>query len=83
MIESGTAVSDKESFNYGWKLENRPIAGTFVAFVTSYKNGKVVDSYKVMQCDSCALIQKFDAFGYQKAAEDNPVWFCFGCRAKR
>ena len=50
---------------------------------TLLKNGKVVDSYKVMQCDSCALIQKFDAFGYQKAAEDNPVWFCFGCRAKR
>ena len=27
---------------------------------TLLKNGKVVDSYKVMQCDSCALIQKFD-----------------------
>ena len=50
---------------------------------TLLQNGKVVDSYKVMQCDSCALIQKFDAFGYQKSAEDNPVWFCFGCRGKR
>ena len=50
---------------------------------TLMKNGKIVDAYPVMQCDSCALIQKFDAFGYQKAAEDNPVWFCFGCRGKR
>jgi len=50
---------------------------------TLLKNGKVVDSYRVMQCDKCALIQKFDAFGYQKAAEDNPVWFCFGCRNQR
>jgi hypothetical protein len=50
---------------------------------TLLKNGKIVDAYPVMQCDSCAMIQKFDAFGYQKAAEDNPIWFCFGCRGKR
>jgi hypothetical protein len=50
---------------------------------TLLKNGVAVDVYDVMQCDKCALIQKFDAFGYQKAAEDNPVWFCFGCRNKR
>ena len=50
---------------------------------TLMKNGEIVDSYPVMQCDMCASIQKFDAFGYRKAAEDNPVWFCFTCRGKR
>jgi hypothetical protein len=50
---------------------------------TLMKNGEIVDSYPVMQCDKCSLIQKFDSFGYQKAAEDNPIWFCFGCRNQR
>jgi hypothetical protein len=50
---------------------------------TLLKNGVAVDVYDVMQCDKCALIQKFDSFGYQKSAEDNPIWFCFGCRNQR
>ena len=45
--------------------------------------GKIIEEYKIEQCDKCSKLTKFDAFGYQKAAEDNPVWFCFGCRGKR
>ena len=50
---------------------------------TVLKNGEPVDHYEVMQCDSCALWTRFDSFGYKKAPEDNPVWFCFDCRQKR
>lgn len=50
---------------------------------TLLKNGEIVDSYTVMQCDKCALMKRFDSFGYQKAAEDNAVWFCAQCRYER
>jgi hypothetical protein len=45
------------------------------------ENGEVIARYKVEQCDKCALIKKFDEFGYQKGiANEKLLWFCGGCR---
>jgi DNA-directed RNA polymerase alpha subunit len=46
------------------------------------ENGEIVAEYKVEQCDKCAMIQKFDEFGYQKGYDrtDKILWFCAGCR---
>jgi hypothetical protein len=45
------------------------------------ENGEIIARYKVEQCDKCALIKKFDEFGYQKGiANEKLLWFCGGCR---
>jgi hypothetical protein len=47
-----------------------------------YFQGKVVEEYKVEQCDKCSKLTKFDKFGFQKGydATDNIIWFCGDCR---
>jgi hypothetical protein len=42
--------------------------------------GKVISEYKVEQCDKCAIIRKFDNFGYQQSDGEKLLWFCGGCR---
>jgi len=46
------------------------------------ENGEIIAEYKVEQCDKCAMIQKFDEFGYQKGYDrtEKILWFCAGCR---
>jgi hypothetical protein len=46
-----------------------------------YFQGKVVEEYRVEQCDKCSKLMKFDQFGYQKGyGNENIIWFCGGCR---
>jgi hypothetical protein len=47
-----------------------------------YFQGKVVEEYKVEQCDKCSKLTKFDKFGFQKGYDstDNIIWFCGDCR---
>jgi hypothetical protein len=45
------------------------------------ENGKVIQEYKVEQCDKCSSWVKFDEFGYQKGfGNEKIIWFCAGCR---
>ena len=45
------------------------------------ENGKVIQEYKVEQCDKCSMLAKFDEFGYQKGyGNEKIIWFCAGCR---
>lgn len=47
-----------------------------------YKNGEVVQEYKIEQCDKCSALSKLDAFGYQTGYDvrEKVIWFCAGCR---
>jgi hypothetical protein len=43
--------------------------------------GKIIQEYKIEQCDKCSKLMKFDQFGYQKGyGGENIIWFCGGCR---
>jgi hypothetical protein len=43
--------------------------------------GKIIEEYKIEQCDKCSKLMKFDQFGYQKGyGGENIIWFCGGCR---
>jgi hypothetical protein len=45
------------------------------------KNGEIVETYKVEQCDKCSKLVKFDDFGYQKGfGNEKIIWFCWDCR---
>jgi hypothetical protein len=45
------------------------------------RNGEVVETYKVEQCDKCSKLTKLDSFGYQKGyGNEKIIWFCGGCR---
>ena len=51
-------------------------------WATIFKNGSVVERYKLEQCDKCSQLSRLDAFGYQKGYDrhENIIWFCVQCR---
>jgi hypothetical protein len=44
------------------------------------KNGEVIAEYKMLQCDSCSSLVKFDSFGWKIKQGEKMAWFCGGCR---
>ena len=45
------------------------------------KNGEVVATYKVEQCDSCGHFTQLDPFGWKiSSSKEKMAWFCGGCR---
>jgi len=46
------------------------------------KDMKVVEEYKLEQCDKCSQLKRLDPFGYQKGYDnlENVIWFCVDCR---
>ena len=47
-----------------------------------YFEGKVVEEYRVEQCDKCSKLVKLDKFGYQIGYDrtEKVIWFCGACR---
>jgi hypothetical protein len=45
------------------------------------RNGKVIEEYKLEQCDQCSQLTRADVFGFVRGqGNEKLLWFCGDCR---